>query len=154
MEKDKILHTNPDDVIHPFNKKHLKELDEMTKKRGVKCENCGNPNVVLGQFSPDLGGLHFCKESCLIEFQSKNLYRACPATWIETGKEIQYGITDDNATCKGCGAKMKWIHLLSGKDMPVDPAEITVIDVEGRTLRGYIPHWGTCPKANQFKKKQ
>lgn len=57
------------------------------------------------------------------------------------------------STCRGCGVYIEWIKTPAGKDMPVDPAEITVIDVEGRTLRGYIPHWGTCPKANQFKKK-
>jgi hypothetical protein len=59
---------------------------------------------------------------------------------------------DDNATCKGCGAQMKWIHLLSGKDMPVDQKPQTFITDEGKVAKGYVPHWGTCPKANQFKK--
>ncbi|MDD5065201.1 MAG: hypothetical protein PHQ35_10655 [Phycisphaerae bacterium] len=62
----------------------------------------------------------------------------------------------DNKTsnCKGCGRLILWIRTKNGKDMPVDyPDEITIITKDGRTEKGFIPHWATCPQAKQFKKK-
>lgn len=40
--------------------------------------------------------------------------------------------------CKGCGAAIAWVKTPAGKSMPVD--------ADG------TPHWGTCPKAKDFKK--
>ena len=57
-------------------------------------------------------------------------------------------------TCRGCGVYIEWIKTTAGKDMPVDPAEITIVTATGETKRGFIPHWATCPKANQFKKHE
>lgn len=54
----------------------------------------------------------------------------------------------------GCGVYIEWVKTTAGKSMPVDPAGVTIVTKEGETVRGYIPHWATCPKANQFKKKQ
>jgi len=135
-------------TIGTKNKPMEKQIDE-TKN---KCDNCGKLSVKIRQFSPDSAPYYFCDEPCYHEYQKEHLYRALPAVWIATGKELRFGITEENAVCRGCGAKMKWIHLLSGKDMPVDPTEITIITADGRTSRGYIPHWATCPKADQFKK--
>lgn len=79
--------------------------------------------------------------------------------------------------CKGCGAEIIWIPMQSGKKMPCDPALIqfwwepegpeTFITQEGETVRGsrdgdaeemtdlgYIPHFVTCPKADEFRKKR
>ena len=54
--------------------------------------------------------------------------------------------------CKKCKAKIRWIRTEKGKWMPVDPKEITIITIEGETKKGYIPHWATCPNADEFRK--
>ena len=78
--------------------------------------------------------------------------------------------------CRGCGAEIIWIRTTAGKSMPCDPEPVSywasttgkqVIitpNGEARTCRlegphndatgiGYISHFATCPKANQFKKR-
>lgn len=55
--------------------------------------------------------------------------------------------------CKGCNKVIKWIKMESGKNMPVDTKLITVVTIDGKVVRGYIPHWSTCEKYKQFKKK-
>jgi len=55
--------------------------------------------------------------------------------------------------CKKCGVYIEWIKTENGKDMPVDPAEVTIITQDGKTVRGFIPHWVTCPNADDFRKK-
>lgn len=57
------------------------------------------------------------------------------------------------ATCKGCGAAIAWITTLKGKAMPCDPGAVNVVTEDGQLVRGYIPHWATCPKAGQFKRR-
>jgi hypothetical protein len=44
------------------------------------------------------------------------------------------------ARCKGCNAEIYWLKTPGKKNMPVDP--------DG------TPHWGSCPKRDQFKKGQ
>ena len=64
------------------------------------------------------------------------------------------------AKCKGCGLDIFWIKTQAGKNMPLDPKPIRVYQqVESLTglkswvfSEGYIPHWGTCRKAKDFKK--
>ena len=73
--------------------------------------------------------------------------------------------------CRSCGAEIKWIKMRSGKSMPVDPelytfakfseTPDTFITSSGETvkgipaiiMKGYIPHWATCPKADEFRRK-
>lgn len=55
--------------------------------------------------------------------------------------------------CRKCGAYIEWVKTEKGKDMPIDPAEVTIITEEGKTIRGFIPHWVTCPNADDFRKK-
>lgn len=55
-------------------------------------------------------------------------------------------------TCKGCGKEIEWIRTEAGKQMPVDPDPVTVVLKDGRVVRGYIPHWATCEKAQEFKR--
>ena len=62
-------------------------------------------------------------------------------------------IMSQNIVCRGCRKNIKWIKTKKGKDMPVDPAEVTIVTEDGETKRGFIPHWATCPKANTFRKK-
>lgn len=56
--------------------------------------------------------------------------------------------------CRGCGVYIEWVKTTKGKWMPVDPALVTVVTKDGDTVRGYIPHWSTCPKAAAFKTKR
>ena len=70
------------------------------------------------------------------------------------------------AICKGCGARIEWLEMTSGKKMPVDPNQIRVAVKDPRkhtkknppvryVIRsGFTPHWATCPAAGDFKKKR
>ena len=81
-----------------------------------------------------------------------------------------------NGTCKGCGASIVWIATANGKSMPCDATAIyykmnasgkdKIITPNGVTIScdivtdpniadgvGYIPHWGTCPAADKFRKR-
>lgn len=51
---------------------------------------------------------------------------------------------DKWAKCKGCGRKIAWVETPKGKYIPIDP-----INGDGEML----PHWSTCPNANDFRKK-
>jgi hypothetical protein len=43
--------------------------------------------------------------------------------------------------CRGCGALIEFWLTPAGKHMPLDPGSLK-------------PHWGTCPKANEFRKRK
>jgi len=67
--------------------------------------------------------------------------------------------------CK-CGADIAFITMVTGKKMPVDakPESMVMVpeytgiqlftDRQGEMVKVYRPHWGTCPLAKQFKKKE
>lgn len=78
--------------------------------------------------------------------------------------------------CKACGAPIIWIGMQSGKSMPCDAQQVvywqmktgetTIITPNGETIKatiktqrmlptgvGFVPHWGTCPQAANFKKR-
>lgn len=38
--------------------------------------------------------------------------------------------------------------------MPCDPQLVTIVTGIGATYKGYIPHWSTCPKADEFRAKE
>lgn len=61
------------------------------------------------------------------------------------------------AKCKGCGAEIKWIKIISGGAMPVDVKEVKIVRVNGRGLGevagGYISHFATCPDSHKFRKR-
>lgn len=77
--------------------------------------------------------------------------------------------------CKNCGAEIVWIKTKAGKAMPCDATPVCyiedaagksrVITEGGETIRctltdsretatgsGYVPHWATCPAADQFRR--
>lgn len=79
------------------------------------------------------------------------------------------------ATCKGCGAEIKWIKTPAGKNMPCDAEQVVywekpgaagkVVTPNGEVIScefsgeaskatgvGYRPHWYTCPEADSFKR--
>jgi len=56
--------------------------------------------------------------------------------------------------CKGCGAKINWIQTARGKMTPVDAKETSIYVTGTQSLvRGHVPHWATCEKAADFKRK-
>jgi len=79
------------------------------------------------------------------------------------------------STCRSCGAKIKWIKTVAGKNMPVNPEPLSFADVdEGTVLVGedgtamashgllvdedgmpwYESHFATCPNADQHRSKK
>lgn len=54
--------------------------------------------------------------------------------------------------CKSCQKEIVWIKMDSSKAMPCDPERMAVVTDEGKMVRGRVPHWGTCPNANEFRK--
>ncbi|MBW1812182.1 MAG: hypothetical protein JRJ39_00540 [Deltaproteobacteria bacterium] len=56
------------------------------------------------------------------------------------------------AKCKGCGRPIVWVKTSKGKNMPVDPEEVTIITMGGVTFKGRVVHWSTCPESDRFKK--
>lgn len=74
-----------------------------------------------------------------------------------TSEVIKEGI------CRGCGKKIGWVRMLSGKRMPVDlePVQKVVVIYHdpqgvlpsmGKTVSGYTSHFATCPQADKFRK--
>lgn len=81
-----------------------------------------------------------------------------------------------SSTCRGCGAEIVWIKTVSGKSMPCDASPVyynmmagdndrivcpdgvvisceIVADPNRSTGFGFVPHWSTCSKADNFRKK-
>lgn len=80
------------------------------------------------------------------------------------------------AMCRGCGARIDWIKMKTGKMMPVDPEAVMVIEGKGREVFvtdegetftgrgarpeeermelpvGFVPHWATCRRAGDFRR--
>lgn len=73
--------------------------------------------------------------------------------------------------CRGCGQMIGFVVTEKGKTMPVDPDGVrftpgggpdTYVMSDGRIARGarrangaafgFVPHWVTCPAANEFRK--
>ena len=77
--------------------------------------------------------------------------------------------------CTKCGARILWIKTSAGKNMPCDPEPIPywqdsrgkkrIVTPNGEVIAcrldgdeqtatgvGYVPHWGTCPCAKEFKR--
>lgn len=48
----------------------------------------------------------------------------------------------NDAACRGCGARVEWWETPSGKKMPLD------VDEDGNCES----HFATCPKAKEFRK--
>ena len=57
--------------------------------------------------------------------------------------------------CKSCAAEIIFIKMVGGKRMPCNAELTTVIVADDGTLaRGHIPHWATCPQADEHRKTQ
>lgn len=69
--------------------------------------------------------------------------------------------------CSSCKARILWVKTAKGRDMPLDEApnlEGTMTIIDGRAVTQsdnlfelemlrYMPHWATCPHADQHRKK-
>ena len=82
------------------------------------------------------------------------------------------------SVCRGCGRAIDWIKTTAGKNMPVDPEPVFVIEgdgrdrfvtddgavVVGRVARpeeespaltvAFVPHWKNCPNAAEFRRRR
>lgn len=54
--------------------------------------------------------------------------------------------------CKSCRAHIEWIRTPAGKNIPIDPARIVIIDDLGQSVAGHISHFATCPDAAKHRK--
>jgi len=59
--------------------------------------------------------------------------------------------------CKKCNAEIIWIKMDSGKSMPCNVEKTTIVTRPfktntGMVITGHIPHWATCPFADEFRK--
>ena len=59
--------------------------------------------------------------------------------------------------CSKCGREIVWIETEQREDKPaarapVDPAMVSIITDEGKTVRGHISHFATCPNAAEFRR--
>ncbi len=79
--------------------------------------------------------------------------------------------------CKACGAAIVWIKTPAGKALPCDAGQRYYVekpltgtkkivtkngeviaceytdDLQKANGVGYVPHWATCPQADNFKRK-
>ena len=59
--------------------------------------------------------------------------------------------------CSKCGREIEWLETESrgdkpSKRMPLDPAVVQIVTDEGKTVRGRVSHYATCPDAAQFRR--
>lgn len=56
-----------------------------------------------------------------------------------------------SSRCRSCQQVIEWQRTTTGKQMPVNPQRITVIDAQGRTVVGRESHFASCPAAAEFQ---
>jgi hypothetical protein len=82
-----------------------------------------------------------------------------------------------DSRCRGCGARIKWVKTLPGKNMPVNKETVTItpdkkgvvvaVMPDGKVVRGnltmrgvpgvvtgYISHFATCPVADKLRRDE
>lgn len=57
----------------------------------------------------------------------------------------------DEGVCRGCGAKIVWQKMASGRANPCDPQVLAVVTEDGAVVRGRISHFSTCHAAGRFR---
>ena len=81
----------------------------------------------------------------------------CRAPFELIPKEESLTRAPSESKCKGCGAPIRWIKMVSEKSMPVNAKQQNFIvltgDNLGEMMKGWVPHWATCPKREKFSKK-
>jgi len=72
--------------------------------------------------------------------------------------------------CRSCGAEIRWLKTPGGKNMPCDPVKVngdgsverlrlvrddgSIASNPGPEISGYVPHWATCPSAEEHRRQQ
>ena len=62
-----------------------------------------------------------------------------------------------SSKCRGCGKELKWCEMPTGKKMPLDFKPLIMVQVKegiGEMVEVYMPHWGSCEKAGQFRENR
>lgn len=65
-----------------------------------------------------------------------------------------------SSTCKGCGAKVRWVKTANGNRMPLDVepvAKNVMVEFMGAYVlakEAYTSHFATCPKADELRGKK
>lgn len=47
---------------------------------------------------------------------------------------------------------IRWVKTKAGKNMPCEYAGVQGMTEDGEMITVFIPHWGNCIKARNFKK--
>lgn len=70
--------------------------------------------------------------------------------------------------CKKCGAQIRFVRTKAGKWLPCDPHTKShdalqghiMVTEDGRITKnhtpldiGFVPHWATCPYAEEFRRR-
>lgn len=55
--------------------------------------------------------------------------------------------------CNVCGSEITFVTTRQGKHLPVDGPELVVVTAQGELVHGRAPHWASCPKADEFRKR-
>lgn len=60
--------------------------------------------------------------------------------------------------CRGCGELIRFVNMKTGGAMPLNIKPVKFIQVDergiGRMVEGYVSHFATCEKADDFRKKK
>ena len=59
--------------------------------------------------------------------------------------------------CKSCHAEIMWVEMKSGKKMPLDAKPFSAVQVKegiGEVVQVYMPHWGSCKGATEFRRNK
>jgi len=69
-----------------------------------------------------------------------------------------------SATCRTCGAPIRWAVTAAGRRMPLDTKPVTLFVLVGSTdeqgnqrvdtRTGYVSHFATCPQAAEHRRAQ
>ena len=57
--------------------------------------------------------------------------------------------------CRNCKAPILWVDTKNGKKMPLNDKPFSAVHVKegiGEVIQVHMPHWATCPGADQFRK--
>ena len=67
-------------------------------------------------------------------------------------KRAGYEYSND-ATCRGCGARIEWWITPNDKKMPLSTKVVGTL-AEGNRREVLEPHWAVCPNADDFRRKK
>ncbi len=71
--------------------------------------------------------------------------------------EVVVACAPNPGTCSSCGAAILWARTEAGKAMPINAKPEKRVVLGSRTGRAhvldtYLPHWASCPSADQHRR--